>query len=56
MGHDSQLGKIEAEMPFEKRLDAKSVYALLARTVMKYPGRPAVSFQLDSDPKAKQKL
>ena len=45
--------KIEAEMPFEKRLDAKSVYALLSRTVTKYSGRPAVSFQLDSDPKAK---
>ena len=28
--------KIEAEMPFEKRLDAKSVYALLSRTVTKY--------------------
>ena len=27
--------KIEAEMPFEKRLDAKSVYALLSRTVTK---------------------
>ena len=25
--------KIEAEMPFEKRLDAKSVFALLSRTV-----------------------
>ena len=46
--------KIEAEMPFEKRLDAKSVYALLSRTVTKYSGRPAVSFQLDSDPKAKR--
>ena len=45
--------KIEAEMPFEKRLDAKSVYALLSRTVTKYSGRPAVSFQLDSNPKAK---
>ena len=45
--------KIEAEMPFEKRLDAKSIYALLSRTVTKYSGRPAVSFQLDSDPKAK---
>ena len=45
--------RIEAEMPFEKRLDAKSVYALLSRTVTKYSGRPAVSFQLDSDPKAK---
>ena len=45
--------KIEAEMPFEKRLDAKSVYALLSRTVTKHQGKPAVSFQLDSDPKAK---
>ena len=45
--------KIEAEMPFEKRLDAKSVYALLSRTVTKHQGKPAVSFQLDSDPKSK---
>ena len=43
---------IEKEMPFEKRLEAKTIYSLLSRTAMKYAGRPAVSFQLDSDPKA----
>ena len=43
---------IENEMPFEKRLVPKTIYSLLSRTAMKYSGRPAVSFQLDSDPKA----
>ncbi len=43
---------IAAEMPFGKRLDAKSVYSMLSRTAIKYPGRPAVSFQIDSDPKS----
>ena len=43
---------IEKEMPFEKRLEAKSIYSLLSRTAMKYSGRPAVSFQMDSDPKS----
>ncbi len=43
---------IEKEMPFEKRLEAKTVYSLLSRTAMKYSGRPAVSFQLESDPKS----
>ena len=37
----------------KKDLTQKSVYALLSRTVTKYSGRPAVSFQLDSNPKAK---
>ena len=43
---------IEKEMPFERRIEVKSIYSLLSRTAMKYSGRPAVSFQLDSDPKS----
>ena len=35
---------IEKEMPFEKRLEAKTIYSLLSRTAMKYSGRPAVCF------------
>ena len=44
--------KIAAEMPFEKRFEAKSVYSMLSRTVIKYSGRPAVSFQIDAGPKS----
>ena len=44
--------KIASEMPFEKRMEAKTIYSLLSRTAIKYPGRPAVSFQLESDPKS----
>ena len=43
--------KIEAEMPFEKDLMQKRL-CLALRTVTKHQGNP-VSFQLDSDPKAK---
>ena len=44
--------KIAAEMPFEKRFEGKSVYSMLSRTVMKYSGLPAVSFQIEAGPKS----
>ena len=44
--------KIAAEMPFEKRFEAKSVYSILSRTAIKYSGSPAVSFQIDAGPKS----
>jgi len=44
--------KIASEMPFEDRMEAKTIYSLLSRTAIKYPGLPAVSFQLESDPKS----
>lgn len=38
-------------VPFEARAPAETVYGLLARTAARYPGRPALSFQLRSGPK-----
>ena len=45
-----------AEMPFEKRFEAKGVYSMLSRTAIKYSGRPAVSFQIDAGQKVDRKL
>ncbi|MEE2773912.1 MAG: acyl-CoA synthetase [Pseudomonadota bacterium] len=46
----SDKKKIEKEMPFEKRLSAKSIYSKLCQTAEKFPDKPAISFQLKSGP------
>ncbi|MFH5772640.1 acyl-CoA synthetase [Paracoccus sp. NGMCC 1.201697] len=46
---------VEAEMPYEQRDLPSSVYQMLSRTRELYPDRPAISFQLLSDPKSKSR-
>lgn len=46
---------VEAEMPYEQRDLPNSVYQMLSRTRELYPDRPAISFQLLSDPKSKSR-
>lgn len=41
---------VEAEMPVERRWEARTPYEQLARTAAAYPDRPAISFQLRSAP------
>ena len=41
---------IEAEMPFETRLVARTPFEQLAETARRYPERPALAFQLRSAP------
>jgi fatty-acyl-CoA synthase len=41
----------EAEMPVDERWTARTLYEQLAQTAAAHPHRPAVSFQLRSDPK-----
>ena len=41
---------VEAEMPWEKRVAAKTLFAYLSATVDKFPDHNAVSFQLRSGP------
>ena len=43
--------KIEGEMLFANRLNDKTMYSFLKRTVNNFPNRNAVSFQLKSGPK-----
>ena len=38
----------EAEMPFDARIDARTVYQQLSATAGKFPNRPAVTFQIKS--------
>lgn len=45
--------RIEAEMPWEARDVAKTVYGMICRTAERYPAGKAVSFQLESGPKDK---
>ena len=40
-------------VPLSERWTARNTYELLSGTAAKYPDRPAVTFQLTSDPKAK---
>ncbi|WBU63715.1 acyl-CoA synthetase [Paracoccus aerodenitrificans] len=42
---------VEQEMPYEKRDVASTVYQMLSRTAERFPGRPAISFQLLSGPR-----
>ena len=49
----SDLKRIEAEMPWSERDVAKSIYQFLTRTKEKFGARPAISYQLLSDPKSK---
>ncbi|WP_134681869.1 acyl-CoA synthetase [Paracoccus ravus] len=44
---------IEAEMPYDQRDLPHSIYQMLTRTRERFPDRPAISFQLFSDPKSK---
>lgn len=44
---------IEAEMDWTSRDVPKTLHGLLARTADRFPDRPAVSYQLFSDPKAR---
>jgi len=44
---------IEAEMPYEERGVPGSVYQMLSQTRDRFPDRPAISFQLFSEPGAK---
>ncbi|AGT07644.1 acyl-CoA synthetase [Paracoccus aminophilus] len=46
---------IENEMPYEARALPKTLYALLTQTRDRFPERPAISFQLFSDPGAPAK-
>ncbi|MGA0615673.1 acyl-CoA synthetase [Paracoccus sp. KR1-242] len=46
---------VEAEMPYEQKDLPNSVYQMLSRTRELYPDRPAISFQLLSDPKSKSR-
>ncbi len=39
------------EMPFVDRLDQKTIYSSLLKTALKFPNRPAITFQLESGPK-----
>ncbi len=41
---------VEAEMPWQDRWTARSLYEQLAETAGRFPGRPAVTFQLRSGP------
>ncbi|MFC3629196.1 acyl-CoA synthetase [Paracoccus angustae] len=43
---------LEAEMPYEARDLPVTLYGFLARTAERFPDRPAISFQLLSDPKS----
>ncbi|PZO67086.1 MAG: acyl-CoA synthetase [Paracoccus denitrificans] len=45
--------RIEGEMPYQDRDVAKTIYGFLTRVRDRVPDRPAISFQLFSDPKAK---
>ena len=51
-GDRADIQAIEAEMPWESRDVPRSIHALLCRTKDKFGARPAVSFQLSSDPQA----
>ncbi len=44
---------VEAEMPLEARWSARSLYAQLEQTAARFPGRPALTFQLFAGPKAR---
>ncbi len=44
---------IEAEMPFDDRLEATTLYEQLSLTTERFADRPAVSFQIKSGPKDK---
>lgn len=44
---------VEAEMPYAQREHPSSIYRMLGRTREKFPNRPAISFQLLSDPRSK---
>ena len=39
------------EMPFVDRLDQRTIYGALLKTSLKFPNRPAITFQLESGPK-----
>lgn len=43
---------LEAEMPYEARDLPVTIHGFLARTAERFPDRPAISFQLLSDPKS----
>lgn len=45
--------RVEAEMPYEQRELPSSIYQMLSRTRERFPTRPAISFQLLSDPRSK---
>lgn len=49
----SEVRLVEAEMPFLERLDAKTPYWQLKKTAEHHANRPAVSFQLTSEPNGK---
>jgi acyl-CoA synthetase (AMP-forming)/AMP-acid ligase II len=42
---------LEAEMPVTARWSARTLYEQLSETASRFPDRPAISFQLRSDPK-----
>ena len=42
---------VNNEMPFKERLDQKTIHGCLLKTALKYPNRPAITFQLESAPK-----
>ena len=44
---------VEAEMPYRQRALPNSAYQMLSRTRERFPNRPAISFQLLSDPRSK---
>ncbi|SMO79561.1 acyl-CoA synthetase [Paracoccus laeviglucosivorans] len=44
---------VEAEMPYDRRDLPASIYQMLGRTRERFPNRPAISFQLLSDPRSK---
>ena len=46
--------RIEAEMPYAARPLPKTIYAFLSRTRALHPQRPALGFQLLSDPKSRK--
>lgn len=49
----ADLAAVEAEMPYAQRERPSSIYRMLGRTREKFPNRPAISFQLLSDPRSK---
>ncbi len=50
----ADLRAIEAEMPWADRGEARSIYEYLTRAKAKHGNRPAISFQLLSDPASKK--
>ena len=46
----ADIKAIEAEMPWDQRIPARSLHGFLSRTAAAHGARPAVSFQLTSDP------